>query len=133
MKYAMEQLKEKLCRELDLIAEKRDISATDLDMSYKIMDVLKNIYKIDMYDSDGYSGEGEWTANGSYARERNSVGYGRNYRGTGYPRDYARDSSYSRNGGYSGGTIEDHLDAMIREARNDDERRMIEEMRRKLM
>lgn len=127
-RYAMEQLKEKLCRELEYMAEKNELSSTDLDRSYKIMDVIKNIYKIDMYESGGYSGDGEWNAGGTYSRDYD--------RGSSYRRDsMGRYSSrgYSRDGGYSGGTMEDHLDAMMRDARTEDERRMIEDMRRKLM
>lgn len=127
-KYAMEQLKNKFCRELDFISEKRELTSTDLDRAYKLVDVIKNIYKIDMLEDGGYSGDGDWSARGNYSRDYE--------RGSSYRRDaMGRYSSrgYSRDGGYSGGTMEEHLDAMMRDARSEDERRMIEEMRRKMM
>ena len=129
-RYAMEQLKDKFCRELDAMAEKRELSSTDLDRAYKLTDVIKNIYKIDMYESEGgYSGAGEWTASGGYSR---AYDRGVSYRGRDSMGRYTS-RGYSRDGGYSGGTMEEHLDAMMQEARTEDERRMIEEMRRKLM
>lgn len=130
-KYAMEQLKDKFCRELDSMAEKRELSSTDLDRAYKLTDVIKNIYKIDMYEEGGYSGDGEWMANGVYSRDYDR---GSSYRRT---RDsmsrYASRAYPMDGGGYSGGTMMEHLDAMMRDARTEEERRMIEDMKRKMM
>lgn len=133
-KYAMEQLKEKLCRELDTIAEARELSSTDLDRAYKMSSTIKNLCKIDMLmeGEGGYSGDGDWTARGSYSRDYD--------RGSSYQRDSMGRYSgrvystvYPRDGYYSGGTMAEHLDAMLRDARTDEERRMIEDMRRKMM
>lgn len=122
-RYANDQLREKCQREIDAISDKRELSTTDLDRACKLTDIIKNTYKIDMYEDGGYSGNGEWTAHGNYDR------------GSSYRRDsmgrYARDG-YMRNG-YSGGTMEEHLDAMLRDARTEEERRMIEDMKRKMM
>lgn len=122
-RYAMDQLKDKICREIDGMAEKRELSSTDIDRTYKLTGIVKNLYKIDMYEDGGYSGGGEWTANGMYSR---------NYdRGSSYRERDSMGRYASR--GYSGGTMEEHLDAMMRDARTEEERRMIEDMRRKLV
>lgn len=54
MKY-LHELKEKLCEELQEIAEKQDMSAGDLEAVHKLTDTIKNIDKIEMLESDGYS------------------------------------------------------------------------------
>lgn len=129
-RYAMEQLKDKFCRELDSMAEKRELSSTDLDRAYKLTDVIKNIYKIDMFEEGGYSGDGEWMANGTYSRDYDR---GSSYRRTRDGMGRYASRAYPMDSGYSGGTMMEHLDAMMREARTEDERRMIEDMKRKMM
>ena len=60
---ALEDICEKLCRELDEIAKKPELGAGDLDIVHKLTDTMKNIYKIEMYEEDGgYSRAGEWEA-----------------------------------------------------------------------
>ena len=66
-KKSMEDLKDMLCRELDEIAMKGKIGAGELQTIHMLTDTIKNIDKIGMLD-DGYSGDGEWRANGSYGR-----------------------------------------------------------------
>lgn len=64
MKY-LHELKEKLCEELQEIAEKQDMSAGDLEAVHKLTDTIKNIDKIEMLESDGYSNNGgDWEARG---------------------------------------------------------------------
>ena len=66
MKY-LHGLKEKLCEELQEIAEKQDMSAGDLEAVHKLTDTIKNIDKIEMLEADGYSNNGgDWEARGSY-------------------------------------------------------------------
>lgn len=67
MKY-LHELREKLCEELQEIAEKQDMSAGDLEAVHKLTDTIKNIDKIEMLEADGYSnhGGGDWEARGSY-------------------------------------------------------------------
>lgn len=66
MKY-LHALKEKLCEELQEIAEKQDMSAGDLEAVHKLTDTIKNIDKIEMLEADGYSNNGgDWEARGSY-------------------------------------------------------------------
>lgn len=88
----LEDLRETLCRELNEIAEKGELSAGDLETVDKLTHTLKNLDKIMM--GDGYSNAGDWQAMGTYGRD----GYHMDYRdGTSY-RGRKRDSMgrYSR-------------------------------------
>lgn len=96
----MYELKEKLCRELDEIARKPELSAGDLETVHKLTDTIKNIDKISMLEDDGHSHGGDWMVGGSgtynrgssYARRRDSMGR--------YSREGERNGSrYSRDGG----------------------------------
>lgn len=89
---AMEDLKDMLCKELDEIAKKGELTAGSLETVHKLTDTIKNIDKIMMLEEDGeysermdrYSRDGDWTARGtyghphdgghSYARHRDSRG-----------------------------------------------------------
>lgn len=88
----LEDLRETLCRELNEIAEKGELSAGDLETVDKLTHTLKNLDKIMM--GEGYSNAGDWYAMGNYGRD----GYRDDYRiGTSY-RGRKRDSMgrYSR-------------------------------------
>lgn len=88
----MYELKDKLCKELDEIARKPEMSAGDLETIHKLTDTIKNIDKIAMLeDGDGYSRDGDWEMEGRGSYER-----GASYRGR------KRDSMgrYSRDGRY---------------------------------
>ena len=93
----MHELKEKLCDELEEIANKGELGAGDLEIIHKLTDTIKNLDKIEMLEDDGgYSQAGDWEIEGraynrgnSYARrKRDSMGR------------YARDGRMMR-GGYS--------------------------------
>lgn len=101
MKY--EKLKESLCRELDEIERKDEISAGDLEAAYKLTDTIKNILKIDMLKeaSDGYSGHYP------YSYDDDASYRGRDSRGR-YSRDYSRDGR----GGYSRAAESDIMEMM---------------------
>ena len=89
----MDKLRDKLCDELDEIADKKDLSAGDLEMVHKLTDTIKNIDKIGMLEEGGgYSQAGDWEMDG-----RGSYNRGSSYRGR------KRDSMgrYSREGNYS--------------------------------
>ena len=72
MEYIYE-LKEKLCKELEEVAEKQELGSGDLELIHKLSDTIKNLDKIEMLEG-GYSH--------GYARD--------------YDRDYDRESSYRR-------------------------------------
>ena len=102
----MHELKEKLCDELEEIANKGELGAGDLEIVHKLTDTIKNLDKIEMLEDGGYSQAGDWEIEGraynrgsSYARrKRDSMGrYSRDGRamryrdGRMYSRDEAKD------------------------------------------
>ena len=76
------ELKEKLCDELEEIANKGELGAGDLEIVHKLTDTIKNLDKIEMLEDGGYSQAGDWEIEGraynrgnSYARrKRDSMG-----------------------------------------------------------
>ena len=74
--YDLRNLREMLCKELADIAEKREMSAGDLDTVQKLTSTIKNTYKIEMLEDGGYSRDGEWEAD-----MRGTYGRGSSYRG----------------------------------------------------
>lgn len=126
----MYDLREMLCKELDEIARKGEMSAGDLDTVHKLTDTIKNIDKIDMLDG-GYSSDGDWEARGTYGRGSSYAGR----RGTHYVRGhYSRDNRY-RDGRtmYSrSGDMLEQLDRMERDASTDSERDAIRRCREQI-
>ena len=101
----MHELKEKLCNELEEIANKGELGAGDLEIIHKLTDTIKNLDKIGMLE-DGYSQAGDWEIEGrsynrgnSYARrKRDSMGR------------YSRDGRIMR-GGYRDGRMYSRAEA----------------------
>lgn len=87
----MHDLKDKLCKELEEIARKPEMSAGDLEAVHKLTDTIKNLDKIEILEDGGYSRDGDWEMEGRGSYER-----GASYRGR------KRDSMgrYSRDGRY---------------------------------
>ena len=87
----MHDLKDKLCKELEEIARKPEMSAGDLEAVHKLTDTIKNLDKSEMLEDGGYSRDGDWEMEGRGSYER-----GASYRGR------KRDSMgrYSRDGRY---------------------------------
>ncbi|MBP3655422.1 MAG: hypothetical protein J6K32_01865 [Clostridia bacterium] len=78
---AMHDLREMLCKELDKIAAKGELTAGGLETVHKLTDTIKNIDKILMLEDDE-----------DYSERRDSMGrYSRND-------GYERGSSYARRG-----------------------------------
>ncbi len=89
----MDELKEMICRELDEIALKGEMSAGELDTVYKLIVAKEKLLKIEELEGElGYSqADGNWSAYGSYARGPYSRdGYDRNSYGNGYGNSYGR-------------------------------------------
>lgn len=76
---ALHDLREMLCKELDEIAKKRELSAGSLETVHKLTDTIKNIDKIMMLKDDDeyserrhrdrmgrYTHDGGWMAEGTY-------------------------------------------------------------------
>ena len=80
MGYSMEKLRAMLCRELDEIGNKPEMSAGDLQTVHTLTDTIKNIDKIEMMDTGDYSeAVGDWNARGTYSRNNDRNSYGRHY------------------------------------------------------
>ena len=102
----MHELKEKLCDELEEIANKGELGAGDLEIVHKLTDTIKNLDKIEMLEDGDYSQAGDWEIEGraynrgsSYARrKRDSMGR------------YSRDGRTMR-GGYRDGRMYSRADA----------------------
>lgn len=109
---SMYDLKEKLCRELDEIARKPEMSAGDLETVHKLTDTIKNIDKIDMLEETGeYSQAGDWEMEG-----RGSYNRGSSYANRG--KHYVR-GHYSRDGRmYSRSDAKEHMMMELEEAMN---------------
>lgn len=118
-----EELKEKLCKELENITKKNSLNMGDVDTIDKLVRSIKNIYKIEEeeegggysqarysrgnYSRDGYGQDGNWNARGSYGD-----GYGR---GNSYARSgmhYVR-GHYSRDDGSE--MITERIEEMMNE------------------
>ena len=105
---SMYELRDMLCKELDELARKGELGAGDLEIAHKLTATIKNIDKIDMMESEGYSGGGDWEAD-----MRGTYGRGSSYRGR------RRDAM----GRYTRADAREHmraqLDDMMRDADDD--------------
>ncbi len=113
----MYDLKEKMCRELEEIARKPEMSAGDLEAIHKLTDTIKNIDKIEMLEEDGgYSRAGDWEADmrGTYGRGSSHRGRKRDSMGR-----YSRDGRYSR---HASPDMMDKLQTMMDNASTERER-----------
>lgn len=117
---AMHELKDMLCKEIDKIAKKGELSAGSLETVHKLTDTVKNIDKIMMLEGEdeGYSERGRRRDSmGRYSRDGGMMG-GWEARG-GYGGVHAYDdggSSYAMGGGYRGGYARgDSKDHMLHE------------------
>ena len=96
-------LKKKLCKELEEIADKRELSAGDLEVIDKLTHSIKSIVTIMAMDdsgysyNDGYSGTRRRDSMGRYADGAYDDGYsGRRYSDGGYSgRRYSHDEGKS--------------------------------------
>ena len=119
----IEELREMLCKELDEIARKPEMSAGDLEAVHKLTDTIKNIDKITMLEDDGYSERG-YSRDRSYSRGNSYANRGQHYVRGHYSRDGGSSRGYSR---YSrdGGGLEAEMERMMDEASTDREREAI--------
>ena len=80
--YDLRNLREMLCKELDEIADKREMSAGDLDAIQKLTSSIKNTYKIEMFEDGDYSRDDGYSRGGNWAADlRGTYGRGSSYRG----------------------------------------------------
>lgn len=94
---ALYDLRDKLCEELEEVAQKQELSMGDLDTVHKLTDTIKNIDKICMMDEGGgYSQAGDWEARGRFGR--NSYDDGDAYAMDGMRGGYSREGGYRQSG-----------------------------------
>ena len=108
--HKMEELREKLVRELEELSSKGELSMGSLDAIDKLTHSIKSIDTI--LAMKGYSNDG-------YSYKRDSMGR------------YSRDEGYSRNDGYSRKEISDTLRGLSRTA-DGESKRMIESWMKEL-
>lgn len=136
-----------VCEELEDV-EREGLKASNLDSTDKLINIKKNLLKIEQYETeDGYSsGDGYWSAEGGYGDGMSHARGGRGgspRRGMHYVRGhYSRDDGYSyarkrdSMGRYSRAeakeSMMDHLTRMMDEAVTDKERMIIEEAMTKM-
>nr|DAG76608.1 MAG TPA: hypothetical protein [Caudoviricetes sp.] len=113
----LEELKEKLMRELDVTSGKTQMSIADIQMIDTLTHSIKNICKI--LEESGHSG-GDWRAEGSYSDR----GYSRDYSGA---RHYVR-GHYSRDAYDSNRSYRDMLESEYSNTRDERERDVIKHM-----
>lgn len=107
-------LKNMLCRELEQVTNKGELSAGELDVVDKLTHSIKSIATIMAMEDSGYSNDGMQSGN-SYARNRDSRGrYSRDY----YSRD-GRSMGYSRD---DKTRMIEQLEDMMQDAKSDMER-----------
>lgn len=133
------ELKKMLCRELEYIVNKGDLSPRDLDYVDKITHSIKSLVTIMAMDNNGksdYSGSGLYGGYDNYNRG-NGYDYGNNGNDTPYGmsgrnpfgryvpgRGYSRDESKSQ--------MLEHLDKMMNETTDKNEREMIQRITNEL-
>lgn len=114
---SMYELRDMLCKELDELARKGELGAGDLEIAHKLTATIKNIDKIDMMESEGYSGGGDWESDmrGAYGRGSS----------------YARRGSHYVRGHYSRADGAEHLRTQLNDMmRETDDERVREALRR---
>lgn len=89
---AMMDLRDMLCRELEEISGKGELTAGALETVHKLTDTIKNIDKIGMLEEEeGYSRAGDWEARGRFGHPHDD-GHSYARRGRHYVRGhYSRD------------------------------------------
>ena len=99
VKKILNELKDNLSKELSKYAEKRTMTASDLDVVHKLTSTIKNIEKIEMFIDGEYD---DYDDGGSYAgRRRRGEHYVRGHYSMMDDDGYSERRRYSRDDGYS--------------------------------
>lgn len=106
------ELREMLCKELDEIARKKELSAGDLETVHKLTDTIKNLDKIEALGG-GYSQARNWDWLVSYDQGNSYGNRGKHYVRGHYSRADAKDYMMGQ------------LDDLMRSASTDRERDVI--------
>lgn len=142
MERVYEDIKKMLCKELEEIGRKGELTSNNLDVMYKAADIIKDIHSIEAMQNGGYSNEYSNDYSERYMRPMYAYDNGQSYDNRGRGRYAERDSmgryssEYSREGysreGYS--RDESELQAMMNRSTDPHEkevlRKALESMRR---
>ena len=94
----LDEIRDALCEELDGIVKGGKLSVGNLDTLHKITDTIKNIYKIEMLETE--ESYGDWEAKDNYSRDEMrtlpNVSYGRHWVRGHYSRDDFKSHSVRR-------------------------------------
>ena len=94
----LDEIRDVLCEELDGIVKGGKLSVGNLDTLHKITDTIKNIYKIEMLETE--ESYGDWEAKDNYSRDEMrtlpNVSYGRHWVRGHYSRDDFKSHSVRR-------------------------------------
>lgn len=131
---AMHDLKDMLCKEIDKIAKKGELSAGSLEAVHKLTDTVKNIDKIMALEEDGGYSERR-DSRGRYSRDDGN-GYSRGgHRYDDNGSSYAMRGEHYVRGHYSRDEGKDrmmHTFGELMEEANPEQRRIIERAMREL-
>ena len=124
-------------REYEKVLNNGDLTSSNLELSCKLLEAIKNTYKICTYKEEeydeAYSGRrgyssmrsrhypGEYHFEGSYA----PYGYGQSNNGS-YSRGYSWDGNYNGGSSNSASSLRNKLNQLMNEASNDRERMMVQ-------
>lgn len=144
-KESLDTILDKICDELEEVSKKVEregkMTAGDLEMVDKLVDIKKNILKTWMLEGDGgYSQAGDWEGMarghfGDYSRNYNDNGSSYANRGEHWVRGhYSRAARRDRMGRYSraGGDLIEHIDMMMEETDDPREKEVIRRFKREL-
>lgn len=124
-------LKKMLCRELEDIVKKGELSAGDLDVVDKLTHSIKSLVTIMAMEEGGYSNDGGNSGYSGYGGGNSGARRGRDSMGR-----YTEGDSYNyRDGGYSGrrysreegrSYLSSKLEKMMEEASSEEEREVLQ-------
>nr|DAQ52692.1 MAG TPA: hypothetical protein [Caudoviricetes sp.] len=99
-------IREMLCSELSEFSGQRELSTAELDAVHKLASSIKNIDKIVMFESGGYSRDDGYSREDGYSRDWDANIRGGYNRGSSYRRKRDSMGRYSRDDGNAKDLIE---------------------------
>lgn len=127
----MQDLKKVICKELEQMAEKRDLSSTELDFVYKLIVAKEKLLRIEELEEDlGYSNEG--MSNRMSRRSRYSDesydDYSGSRRGSRYSGGYSNEGRNSYSMANSRDMVSERIRKMMdEESMSEHERRILQD------
>lgn len=112
----MDKVKDMLCKEMEVISRRGNISKGDLEMIEQLTASIKNIHAIEGMEEGGYSYDGDGMSSARYRRSYDGRSYNgdmdRSYDG----RSYARRGQHYVRGHYSyagSDMLRDHIEELM--------------------